>query len=76
MEEEFRLPPTYKEVAELIRAEIDKGTWPYGTQLPSASELSDMYGTSITTIHRAMKILIDAGDVIGRQGRGRFVTRR
>lgn len=74
--EEFKLPPTYKDIADLVTAAIDAGTYAYGSQLPSAAELAHEYGVSVGTIHRAMALLADAGTIVGRQGRGRFVTRR
>jgi DNA-binding GntR family transcriptional regulator len=74
--DDLELPPTYREIADLIRAEIDKGTWPYGSQLPSARELATLYNVAMATIHRATGLLVASGDVVGRQGRGRFVIRR
>lgn len=74
--EELELPPTYREIADLIRAAIDDGLYEYGSQLPSAAVLARQYGVGVTTIHRAMALLEAAGDVKGAQGRGRFVTRR
>jgi GntR family transcriptional regulator len=74
--EEFRLPPSYREVADLVTAAIDEGLYPYGTQLPSATELAALYDVSVATIHRAMKLLAERGIIQGRQGLGRFVTRR
>lgn len=76
MPEEFRLPLSYREVADRIRAAIDAGRWIYGDKLPSAAELAREYQVSVATIHRAMALLSEAGDVTGRQGLGRFVTRR
>lgn len=60
----------------MIRADIDSGLYPYGTQLPSTSELARKYGASDPTVQRAVKLLVEAGDLVGRQGLGRWVTRR
>lgn len=75
-EEEFRLPPSYRGVAAAITSAIDDGVYPYGTRLPSTSELAREYGVSVATIERAMRLLVVAGDIVGRQGLGRYVTRR
>lgn len=75
-EEDFKLPPSYRDVADDIREKIDSGLYPYGSRLPSTAELVRVYGVSDTTIERAVRLLVDSGDVIGRQGLGRFVTRR
>lgn len=75
-EESFKLPPSYREVADLITDDIDSGLFPYGTQLPSTAELAVKYGASEPTVQRAVKVLIESGDLVGRQGLGRWVTRR
>ncbi|BFU47543.1 GntR family transcriptional regulator [Krasilnikovia sp. MM14-A1004] len=75
-EEEFKLPPSYREIAEIITAEIDKGTYPYGSRLPSTAELAHEFDVSVATVERAMRLLAQAGTIVGGQGLGRFVTRR
>jgi DNA-binding GntR family transcriptional regulator len=74
--EDFELPLSYREIADDVRRKIDEGLYPYGTRLPSTAELVIQYGVSEATIERAMKLLAEAGDITGRQGLGRFVTRR
>lgn len=75
-EDDFRLPLSYREIADDIRAKIDEGLYPYGTRLPSTAELAHLYGVGTATIERAVKLLAESGDITGRQGLGRFVTRR
>jgi len=75
-DEEFRLPPTYRDIATIVTAQIDKGTYPYGSKLPSTAQLALQFDVSVATIERAMRLLTEAGTIVGRQGLGRFVTRR
>lgn len=70
------LPPTYRELADLIVAKIDSGEYPRGSILPSANELAREHQVSITTVHRAMRLLHETGLVVGRQGRGQYVAGR
>jgi DNA-binding GntR family transcriptional regulator len=76
MVDELQIPPTYREIAELITVAIDEGLYPYGSLLPSAQILATRYDVSKTTIHRAMTLLASQGTIVGRQGRGRYVARR
>jgi GntR family transcriptional regulator len=76
MVDELKIPPTYREIAEMITAAIDEGLYPYGSLLPSAQVLSTRYDVSKTTVHRAMVLLAAEGTIVGRQGRGRYVARR
>lgn len=75
-EEPFKLPLSYREIADDVRRLIDEGLYPYGTRLPSTAELVREYNVATATIERAMKLLTLSGDITGRQGLGRFVTRR
>jgi DNA-binding GntR family transcriptional regulator len=75
-EDSFRLPLSYREIAEDIRQKIDSGLYPYGSRLPSTAELVREYGVSEATVERAVRLLVASGDVVGRQGLGRYVTRR
>jgi len=74
-EELDHIPPTYREIADLLRADMDSGLYPRGTWLPSASELAARYQVGRTTIARAMALLEASGDIQGAQGRGRLVLR-
>lgn len=61
------------EIADDIRARIRAGQYPPGSQLPSYTELADMYSVNRSTILRAMIELRATGDVRGEPGRGTFV---
>ncbi|WP_164836084.1 GntR family transcriptional regulator [Actinacidiphila soli] len=65
---------TYKRVAESLRAEIDSGDLPAGSQLPTHFELVERFRVSRATIQRALKDLQKAGYVNSEQGRGVFVA--
>lgn len=74
MPDDLGIPPTYREIAEEIAAKIMSGEYERGSMLPGARELARHYGVAMSTIHRAMNLLQEQGLVIGRQGRGQFVT--
>jgi GntR family transcriptional regulator len=69
-------PPSYREIAEELAARVESGEFVRGSVLPSNRELAHEYGVSRGTIARAMKVLQDAGLVVGRQGRGQYVVGR
>ncbi len=73
---EFQLPPSYRDIAAAITGAIDDGVYPYGTRLPSTADLAAQFGVSVATVERAMRLLVEAGTIVGRQGLGRYVTRR
>ncbi|MGW4295566.1 winged helix-turn-helix domain-containing protein [Micromonospora chersina] len=53
---------------------IKNGTYPPGSQLPSGRELADAYDVSQSTISRAVARLREQGALVGRPGRGVFVS--
>jgi GntR family transcriptional regulator len=63
--------PLYEQLAELLRRAIDTGQ--ITVRLPSEATLTQRYGVSRGTAHRAVTILIDAGYVRISRGRGTFV---
>lgn len=56
-----------------VRHRIAVGAYPPGSKLPSTRELADQYETSPVTVRRAIDVLIELGELIGRQGVGVFV---
>ncbi|GIH25421.1 GntR family transcriptional regulator [Acrocarpospora phusangensis] len=74
----------YRQVAADLRAKINKGEWPPGTQLPSEPALERLYGhlvgpdarLSRNTVRLAIAVLQNEGLVEARQGRGTFVRER
>lgn len=72
----FLLGPKYRRVAEHLRAEIARGVWAAGTQLPVERDLADSLAVSINTLRRAVSELVADGTVQRRQGAGTFVRPR
>lgn len=59
-----------------LRRQIDGGTLPPNTKLPSTRALMDTYGLSDNAIYRAVALLKALGYLEGRQGKGVFVLDR
>ncbi|WP_433343779.1 GntR family transcriptional regulator [Micromonospora sp. CA-111912] len=67
-------PPHYRRVADDIEQRIRSGEYPGGHQLPSVSELGEIYNIARSTAYRAVKELHTRNLVYGQQGQGVFVT--
>lgn len=67
-----RLPLSLK-VKYTLRARMEKGEWPVGTQLPTLPQLVDQYGVSRATIRTALDELERAGLIERTRGRGSCV---
>lgn len=65
--------PKYRQVADDLRARIEAGEYPVGTQLPTKAELMARYGAALGTIDSAIDVLRQMGLVETRQGSGMFV---
>jgi GntR family transcriptional regulator len=63
--------PLYEQLAAVLRRDIDAGR--ITVRLPSELALTQHYGVSRGTAHRAVMILIEAGYVRISRGRGTFV---
>jgi GntR family transcriptional regulator len=68
-----KLPITYQ-LAQLIRADIVRGTTPPGSRLPTEVQLATDYGVSVITVQRALKGLEEEGLIERHRGRGTFVS--
>jgi GntR family transcriptional regulator, frlABCD operon transcriptional regulator len=66
--------PLYAQLKECLLADIEEGRYKGGQQLPTESELCDMYGVSRITARRAVSDLVDDGVLYRKQGKGTFVT--
>lgn len=64
----------YYQVAEKIKQNIDSGTWPRGSRLPSEPELSELFSVSRSTVRQAISTLVDEGLLLRKQGSGTYVT--
>lgn len=64
--------PAYKQVAGLLRDQIDIGRFAPGDRLPSESELMTATGVSRATVRRGLGLLINEGRAESRPGEGVF----
>jgi GntR family transcriptional regulator len=65
----------YMQIAELLRAAIDAGTFAADSKLPAENELTRRFDVSRVTVRQAIAQLVADGYVISRQGKGTFVSR-
>ena len=68
--------PLYQQIANLLRADIMKGTYPPGSTIPSVKFMEQETGCTHVTIRKGIDILEDEGLVIVRPGKGTYVARR
>jgi DNA-binding GntR family transcriptional regulator len=66
----------YLEIVGYVRGEITSGKLAPGDQVPSASELCNIFGVSRGTALRALKVLRDEGVIEVTPGWGSFVVDR
>ena len=64
--------PLYQQVAALLRERIERD---HLTRLPSLVSIQQEYDVSRPTAESAVKILVEAGEVVVVPGRGTFVKR-
>lgn len=62
-----------EEVAEQIRAEIGKGSYQAGEQLPIEAELMKKFGVGRSSVREAVRILANSGLLRVQQGVGTFI---
>jgi DNA-binding GntR family transcriptional regulator len=67
--------PIYKQLANLIRAQIESGELAPGAMVPSEQTLMQRHGIARDTVRHAMDVLRDEGLVITTPGKGTFVRR-
>src|SRR5215217_1062456 len=68
--------PVFKQIADRLRAAIERGELEAGAQLPSEQELIGRYGVARGTIRQAVNVLRGEGLVRTEHGRGSFVRDR
>lgn len=68
--------PTYRKIADELRALILSGKLRAGEKLKSENELKDQYVTTRVTVRKALALLKADGLLISEQGRGVFVRPR
>lgn len=73
----FEVPqPKYVRLVQAIQSQIEDGTYPPGSMLPSEHQLVSRFGMSRPTVVRALQILRQDGWIESQQGRGTFVRGR
>jgi GntR family transcriptional regulator len=64
----------YLQLADLMRARIERGQWPQGHRLPSLEALMGEFGVARVTVRQAIDLLARDGLLSPQRGRGTFVT--
>ncbi len=66
--------PRYAQVYSALREWVYNGTYGPGAQLPTESDICEMFSVSRITTRKALDILVDEGLVVRQPGRGTFVV--
>ncbi len=66
----------YYQLTRILRAQIRAGVYGEREQLPSENQLAREYQVSRHVVRRALKALVDEGQIIAYQGAGYFVNRK
>lgn len=68
--------PAYRQLYELLRADIVSGVYPYGSKLPSKRLIAEETGVSVITAEHSLALLCDEGYAASRERSGYFVAFR
>lgn len=68
--------PLYHQLAELLMADIEAGTYAQGDAIPSENALVARHGIGRPTVRQAIESLVRKGVLIRRRGAGTFVAPR
>ncbi|MEU1731176.1 GntR family transcriptional regulator [Streptosporangium sp. NPDC020145] len=63
----------YREIASIVRARVQDGTYARGDQLPREEDLAAQLGVNRVTVNRALKVLVAEGLLRVHRGKGTFV---
>jgi Transcriptional regulators len=66
--------PLYHQLMQRLRADIEQGKYPVGSQIPPEHELVELYRVSRVTVRRALSELTGEGLLERKQGKGTFVS--
>lgn len=66
--------PLYHQMYEALRGYIEDGGLRPGDRLPGEDELNELFGVSQITTRKALDILVEAGLIFRRRGKGTFVA--
>jgi GntR family transcriptional regulator len=67
--------PVYRQLADILREQIETGELPPGTLVPSEATLQQEHGIARDTVRAAIRLLRDEGLVVTTPGKGTFVVR-
>ncbi|GAB5447638.1 GntR family transcriptional regulator [Gymnodinialimonas sp.] len=68
--------PRYMQLRAILSEAIAAGILAPGSALPSEREIGNLTDLSRVTVRRAIRTLVETGDVVQRQGSGSFVTQK
>lgn len=68
--------PLYRQIAALLRADIEAGVYPPGKPIPSVKSIEQDTGCTHVTVRKGIALLADEGLVTVVPGKGTFVARR
>jgi DNA-binding GntR family transcriptional regulator len=68
--------PPYRQLAAIIRGQIESGELAPGQQLPSVVALAASYEVAVPTVRKAITLLKSEGLVTGVAGYGTFVAEK
>lgn len=66
--------PLYVQLGEVLKAELESGTWWPGARFPTEREIGDYFEVSRTVIRPAFDLLVADGAIIRIRGQGTFVA--
>lgn len=67
-------PSNFRALAALIRAAIERGDYPRGSELPLQEQLAETYGVTQSTVSKAMQVLAREGIIQPIRGKRTIVT--
>jgi len=62
--------PLYQQLKEEIKGKITDNTFPYGSKIPTETELSEIFQVSRITVRRAIQELCQENYLVKKQGKG------
>lgn len=68
--------PLYRQIADLLRADIEAGTYAPGSVIPAVKRIEQLTGCTHVTVRKGIKILADEGLVVVVPGKGTYVRHR
>lgn len=66
----------YRQLAEILKGQIEQGVYPSGSQLPGEMDISRRYKLNRHTVRAALQDLADEGFIYRIRGKGTFVARK